>query len=281
MANKTVHLPMAQLEGTLRNDAWWVGPAATAAVLSGFIVYATWRAFEGAAYEWQAVSVALLFAVLRRLVGQARGPRLLLSGDAHPARARRASASPVTTTGRPTTARSHGTRRRAPSASARRTGTTARRSSSSSRTCTGTRCTSRSSSSSSSGKTRSPPWSSWPDGLHVGVGHAGDAGERRPSHAGTPSAATASATSSAAASNSYSTAPLGSCATPLEGRDGAQRAAHAVRLGEPLLRRPDRSLHPLGRDGPSHGRAPLLVASRSPLEPHAAASSRIQRNARE
>lgn len=54
MANKTVHLPMAQLEGTLRNDAWWVGPAATAAVLSGFIVYATWRAFEGAAYEWQA-----------------------------------------------------------------------------------------------------------------------------------------------------------------------------------------------------------------------------------
>ncbi len=52
MANKTVHLPM--LQATLRKDAWWVGPALTVAVLSGFIVYATWRAFEGASYEWGA-----------------------------------------------------------------------------------------------------------------------------------------------------------------------------------------------------------------------------------
>ena len=39
---------------TLRKDAWWVGPALTVVVLSGFIVYATWRAFEGASYEWGA-----------------------------------------------------------------------------------------------------------------------------------------------------------------------------------------------------------------------------------
>jgi hypothetical protein len=39
---------------TLRKDAWWVGPVLTFAVLAGFIVYATWRAFEGTAYEWQA-----------------------------------------------------------------------------------------------------------------------------------------------------------------------------------------------------------------------------------
>jgi len=52
MANKTVHLPM--LEATQRQDAWWVGPALTVLVLSGFIVYATFRAFEGASYEWQA-----------------------------------------------------------------------------------------------------------------------------------------------------------------------------------------------------------------------------------
>jgi hypothetical protein len=52
MANKTVHLPM--LQPTLRKDAWWVGPALTVAVLLGFIVYATWRAFEGASYQWQA-----------------------------------------------------------------------------------------------------------------------------------------------------------------------------------------------------------------------------------
>jgi hypothetical protein len=52
MANKTVHLPM--LDTTLRKDAWWVGPALTVVVLLGFVVYATFRAFEGTAYEWGA-----------------------------------------------------------------------------------------------------------------------------------------------------------------------------------------------------------------------------------
>ena len=54
--NKQIHLPLAQsqlgLPATLRTDAWWAGPALTFVVLSGFIVYATWRAFEGARYEW-------------------------------------------------------------------------------------------------------------------------------------------------------------------------------------------------------------------------------------
>jgi hypothetical protein len=36
--------------GTLRRDAWWVGPATTAAVLVAFVVYSTWRAFENAYY---------------------------------------------------------------------------------------------------------------------------------------------------------------------------------------------------------------------------------------
>jgi hypothetical protein len=52
--NKTVHLPIAPTGGTLRKDAWWAGPAITVAVLSGFVAYATWRTFEGAAYEWRA-----------------------------------------------------------------------------------------------------------------------------------------------------------------------------------------------------------------------------------
>jgi hypothetical protein len=52
MANKPVHLPM--LERTQRRDAWWVGPALTVVVLLGFVVYATFRAFEGTAYEWRA-----------------------------------------------------------------------------------------------------------------------------------------------------------------------------------------------------------------------------------
>jgi hypothetical protein len=54
MANKTVHLPIAPMAGTLRKDAWWVGPAFTVLVFSGFIAYATWRTFEGTAYEWEA-----------------------------------------------------------------------------------------------------------------------------------------------------------------------------------------------------------------------------------
>jgi hypothetical protein len=57
MANKAVHLPVIPAEslgGTLRRDAWWAGPAATVLVLTGFIVYATWRAFEGSSYAWGA-----------------------------------------------------------------------------------------------------------------------------------------------------------------------------------------------------------------------------------
>ena len=63
--NKQIHLPLAPspslspssslgLPATLRTDAWWAGPGLTFAVLAGFIVYATWRAFEGAHYEWEA-----------------------------------------------------------------------------------------------------------------------------------------------------------------------------------------------------------------------------------
>jgi hypothetical protein len=36
---------------TARRDAWWVQPAATFLGLFGFIVYATWAAFQGAYYE--------------------------------------------------------------------------------------------------------------------------------------------------------------------------------------------------------------------------------------
>jgi hypothetical protein len=55
MANKTVHLPMLDATpATQRTDAWWVGPALTVLVLTGFIVYATFRAFEGTSYEWRA-----------------------------------------------------------------------------------------------------------------------------------------------------------------------------------------------------------------------------------
>ncbi|HEY8039438.1 MAG TPA: hypothetical protein VIF15_06575 [Polyangiaceae bacterium] len=54
MANKTVHLPVVAGTANVRKDAWWAFPAFTVVCFSGFIVYATWRAFEGASYEWQA-----------------------------------------------------------------------------------------------------------------------------------------------------------------------------------------------------------------------------------
>jgi hypothetical protein len=51
MANKTLHLPIA---GATRTDPWWLAPAVTFVCLSAFIVYATWRAVEGAHFEWRA-----------------------------------------------------------------------------------------------------------------------------------------------------------------------------------------------------------------------------------
>lgn len=48
MANPVVRLPVLEsgFGKTLRRDAWWAGPAATFVVLTAFIAYATFRAFE-------------------------------------------------------------------------------------------------------------------------------------------------------------------------------------------------------------------------------------------
>jgi len=37
---------------TSRRDAWWVAPLLTFSVLLGFLVYATWAAFQGTHYHW-------------------------------------------------------------------------------------------------------------------------------------------------------------------------------------------------------------------------------------
>jgi len=51
----TRHLPLLgghprELGGTLRTDAWWVGPTITVLVFSSFIAYSTWALFQGAHY---------------------------------------------------------------------------------------------------------------------------------------------------------------------------------------------------------------------------------------
>ena len=37
---------------TTRRDAWWTTPAAVFTILSAFVVYATWAAFQGQYYHW-------------------------------------------------------------------------------------------------------------------------------------------------------------------------------------------------------------------------------------
>ena len=165
MGNSTVHLPVLGFGQTMRKDAWWAGPVATVAILLGFIVYATFRAFENNWYDGahavasvQALDLPYLSPFYSPLFDTscAKGWPIPHAGDAHPAGP--ASFRFTCYYYRKAYYRAFAwTRRRAPSASARRTSTTARRGSSSSRTCTATRCTSRSSSWSCSGRT----WS-WP-----------------------------------------------------------------------------------------------------------------------
>jgi hypothetical protein len=46
-------LPQFRRSGeTARTDAWWVQPTVVVVMLSGFIVYATWAAFQGAHYSY-------------------------------------------------------------------------------------------------------------------------------------------------------------------------------------------------------------------------------------
>ena len=52
-------------ERTLRQDRWWLYPAVTFTVFTAFVVYATWRAFVGAALLHDAVPLAVLLAVPR------------------------------------------------------------------------------------------------------------------------------------------------------------------------------------------------------------------------
>ena len=52
MANAVVPLRRRGFGETLRRDAWWVQPLVVFVVLSAFLVYATWAAFQNAHYEF-------------------------------------------------------------------------------------------------------------------------------------------------------------------------------------------------------------------------------------
>src|SRR5688572_10555502 len=49
------HVPLPIHRGfgeTMRRDAWWVQPLVVFVILSSFLVYATWAAFQNAHYTW-------------------------------------------------------------------------------------------------------------------------------------------------------------------------------------------------------------------------------------
>ena len=52
MADVPHQLTRRRFGETMRRDAWWVQPAVVFLVLSSFIVYATWAAFQGAHYTY-------------------------------------------------------------------------------------------------------------------------------------------------------------------------------------------------------------------------------------
>jgi hypothetical protein len=52
MADALVQLSRRRFGETMRRDAWWVQPLVVFTILTGFIVYATWAAFQNAHYEF-------------------------------------------------------------------------------------------------------------------------------------------------------------------------------------------------------------------------------------
>ena len=52
MASAPLPLVRRRFGETMRRDAWWVQPAIVFLLLSTFIVYATWAAFQGQHYTY-------------------------------------------------------------------------------------------------------------------------------------------------------------------------------------------------------------------------------------
>ena len=76
MAQTVIPLQQRGFGETMRRDAWWTQPLLTFVVLGGFVVYATWAAFQGNHYEYGPyLSPVLLAAAVRRRSAQLVRPR--------------------------------------------------------------------------------------------------------------------------------------------------------------------------------------------------------------
>ena len=52
MANAPLPLAQRRFGATMRRDPWWLQPAIVFLLLSSFVVYATWAAFQGDHYAF-------------------------------------------------------------------------------------------------------------------------------------------------------------------------------------------------------------------------------------
>ena len=52
MGVDVVHIRRRGWGETMRRDAWWIQPAVVFVILSSFLIYATWAAFQNAHYEY-------------------------------------------------------------------------------------------------------------------------------------------------------------------------------------------------------------------------------------
>lgn len=53
MPNTNISTTLPRLGQTYRRDPWWVSPALVFTVLSSFVIYTTWAAYQGAHYAYQ------------------------------------------------------------------------------------------------------------------------------------------------------------------------------------------------------------------------------------
>jgi len=68
-------------ERTLRTDKWWLEPAITFGVLFSFVIYATFRAFEGANYSfWLSPPACAVAEPHTKYTGETRAPLILQNG---------------------------------------------------------------------------------------------------------------------------------------------------------------------------------------------------------
>ena len=76
MGTEVVQLTRRRFGQTMRRDAWWVQPLVVFVILTAFVAYATWAAFQNKFYSGATTLAVLFTAFVRRLPARLiQGPR--------------------------------------------------------------------------------------------------------------------------------------------------------------------------------------------------------------